>query len=192
MPITSAIQIGYYFAQHDGELRPEILELFESAASALDRIEEQGGDDFWGDRPNLITWDEVCDSIASHIAFHVDVESLFHIYDWEPFLRDLVGLPDKKALPPDPEIIPNLSAVRHKEWHNTKTGQTASLGESLPLLSSRGAWVIRSRGWTIYNRNRNVTGIGRFPFKSEEEANAWIAKESARRLAYVKSIDSTK
>jgi hypothetical protein len=68
------------------------------------------------------------------------------------------------------EVIPS------KQWINSETGQTASIYGAVPYLSEseKAQWSVAVRGYTVRNLKTGAVGIGRMPWKTEEEALAWI------------------
>jgi len=59
-----------------------------------------------------------------------------------------------------------------KHWRNTETGQTASLFGAVPWQGEQGAWTVESTGWTVAHPD-GTRGLGRVPFATREEAQAW-------------------
>jgi len=68
------------------------------------------------------------------------------------------------------EVIPS------KHWINSETGQTASIYGAVPYLSEneKQKWSVALRGYTVRNLKTGAVGIGRTPWKTEEEALDWI------------------
>lgn len=68
------------------------------------------------------------------------------------------------------EVVPS------KRWVNHQTGQTASIYGSVPYVTIRDKfnWSIEVRGYTVRNTQTGTVGIGRMPWKTEEEALSWI------------------
>jgi hypothetical protein len=65
-------------------------------------------------------------------------------------------------------------AIEAKVWRHT-SGRTASVCGACPWTSEaeRAAWALVVVGWTIQHAD-GTRGIGRVPFKTREEAQAWI------------------
>jgi hypothetical protein len=72
--------------------------------------------------------------------------------------------------------------IESKHWRH-RTGRTASPYGSVPWTGAPGDresdWQMESAGWTIQWDDGTV-GIGRVPFETPEQAEAWLAKERAR------------
>ena len=69
------------------------------------------------------------------------------------------------------------TVIEARRWVSPSTGRTASIYGSAPWTGDKGDWHIEVVGWTIeYNFNGRVTvGNGRVPFKTKDEAEAFIA-----------------
>jgi hypothetical protein len=67
--------------------------------------------------------------------------------------------------------------IEARRWRNPKTGRTASVYGSVPWTheADRADWLMESVGWTIQHPDGTV-GIGRAPFETAEQAQAWIAQ----------------
>jgi hypothetical protein len=67
-------------------------------------------------------------------------------------------------------------------WRNKKTGAGASIYGAVPWTSSedKANWEKINTGFTVYNEQRNTIGIGRAPWKTRGEAEAWIKNENTR------------
>jgi hypothetical protein len=67
--------------------------------------------------------------------------------------------------------------IESKHWKHS-TGRTASIYGAVPWTSSDDAvnWVVVSAGWTVYNTRTNTVGIGRKPFQTKAEAEAFISQ----------------
>ena len=68
------------------------------------------------------------------------------------------------------EVIPS------KHWVNLETGHTASLYGAVPYYTVRDKfnWHVVQRGYTVRNVETGAVGIGRMPWKTEEEALEWV------------------
>jgi hypothetical protein len=66
-------------------------------------------------------------------------------------------------------------AIEAKRWRHI-SGRTASVYGACPWTSEADEpnWRIESAGWTVQHPD-GTTGIGRVPFATKEEADAWIA-----------------
>lgn len=66
-------------------------------------------------------------------------------------------------------------------------GRTASVYGAVPWtsLTEKVRWQVVDVGFTIYDARRNTYGIGRVPFATREEAQAWVDGEH-ERLGYKK------
>ena len=71
--------------------------------------------------------------------------------------------------------------IEAKQWRNSKTGATASIYGSCPYYSDadKPDWKIEVKGYTIRNERAGTVGIGRAPFATREEAQAWIDSRKA-------------
>jgi hypothetical protein len=74
------------------------------------------------------------------------------------------------------EVVPSV------RWKNRRTGATASLYGAVPWTSDRERhdWEKENVGWTIANPNGTI-GMGRAPFATRAEAEAWLDRETERR-----------
>jgi len=76
------------------------------------------------------------------------------------------------------EIIP------YRRWKNRTTGATAGLYGSIPWTGAPGDrkedWAVETVGWTIRWAD-GTEGVGRQPFQSEQEAQAWLDSYYSRR-----------
>lgn len=72
--------------------------------------------------------------------------------------------------------------VESKQWVNKTTGQTASVFGAVPWTrpSEKSHWSMESVGWTVRDNRNGTVGIGRQPWKSKAQAQAWVDKENAR------------
>ncbi len=73
-------------------------------------------------------------------------------------------------------FIPKYEVVESRCWVNSSTGATASLYGSIPWTSEddKANWSVVVKGYTIQNNQTGVIGGGRVPWKTREEAEAWI------------------
>ncbi len=71
--------------------------------------------------------------------------------------------------------------IESKQWRNSKTGATASIFGSVPYCSDadKPDWKLETKGFTVRNERTGVVGIGRAPFTTREEAQAWIDSRKA-------------
>jgi len=72
------------------------------------------------------------------------------------------------------QIIEVIPAIR---WRNTRTDATASLYGAVPWLSDteRDAWKTETFGFT-WRRSDGCVGLGRAPARTQEEAEAIMAR----------------
>jgi hypothetical protein len=65
--------------------------------------------------------------------------------------------------------------IEHKVWKHTN-GRTASLYGSVPYLSAEEKlnWKVETVGFTVRNNHTNTVGIGRKPWATKAEAEAWL------------------
>jgi hypothetical protein len=76
-------------------------------------------------------------------------------------------------------------AIESKVWRSA-TGRTVSIYGALPWFSEAQkqaeGWTLVVTGFTVRNLSDGTVGIGRVPWKTLEEAQAWIARveEEAR------------
>lgn len=65
--------------------------------------------------------------------------------------------------------------IEHKVWKHAN-GRTASLYGSVPYLSAEEKlnWKVETVGFTVRNNHTNTVGIGRKPWATKAEAEAWI------------------
>jgi len=77
--------------------------------------------------------------------------------------------------------IANLSIVPYRVWRNVN-GSTASVCGAVPYRTSAEAegWKVEDAGFTVYDAKRNTYGIGRPPFKTKEEGEAWLQAVSVK------------
>ena len=59
-------------------------------------------------------------------------------------------------------------------------GKTASLYGACPWATDveKHRWVLEARGWTVFDSVTNTVGLGRKPFKTEEEAMAFCKRHN--------------
>lgn len=72
--------------------------------------------------------------------------------------------------------------IESKRWVNKTTGQTASVFGAVPWTrqSEKSQWSMESVGWTVRDNRNGTVGIGRKPWKSRAQAQAWADEENAR------------
>jgi hypothetical protein len=65
--------------------------------------------------------------------------------------------------------------IESKAWKH-KDGQTASVYGAVPYLSDaeKHNWKIETLGFTVRNNKTNTVGIGRKPWATKAEAEAWL------------------
>ena len=65
--------------------------------------------------------------------------------------------------------------IESKAWKH-KDGNTASIYGAVPYLSDaeKQNWKIETLGFTVRNNKTNSVGIGRKPWATKAEAEAWI------------------
>jgi hypothetical protein len=68
-------------------------------------------------------------------------------------------------------------------WRNQRTGGAASTHGAVPWRSEAEAceWKIEHKGFTVYNPLTNEYGIGRIPWPTQEEAQAFVDKHTPSR-----------
>lgn len=69
--------------------------------------------------------------------------------------------------------------IESKVWRRDD-GAVASIYGAVPYLNEaeKARWSIVSRGYTVRNTSTGTVGVGRVPWKTREEAEAWIARFS--------------
>jgi hypothetical protein len=74
-----------------------------------------------------------------------------------------------------------FDVIESKVWQRDD-GATASIYGSLRWVSEseKPRWTMVTRGYTVRDNERGTVGIGRQPWKTREEAQAWVEKETAR------------
>ena len=82
-----------------------------------------------------------------------------------------------------------FEVIESKSWLRDD-GRTASIYGALPWVTEREKprWKKITRGYTVRDNERGTVGIGRQPWPTREEAQAWVDEETARleeaRLAH--------
>lgn len=71
---------------------------------------------------------------------------------------------------------PKYTVIESRRWFNPVSGRSASLYGCAPFVGEQGDWVIQSCGWTVRNNRNNTVGIGRQPWETKAEAEAFAAK----------------
>lgn len=73
----------------------------------------------------------------------------------------------------------SFEIIESKHWVNHETKQTASLYGSVPYVSDRDKfnWSIEVLGYTVRNIKNGTVGIGKIPWKTEAEAEAWLNQQ---------------
>ena len=74
-----------------------------------------------------------------------------------------------------------FEVIESKVWKRDD-GATASIYGAVPWTSSReeSRWKMIPRGYTVRDNESGTVGIGRQPWATKGEAQAWIDKEEAR------------
>ena len=69
--------------------------------------------------------------------------------------------------------------IESRRWKHIN-GRTVSFHGSVPWMGEydKQDWHVEITGWTIYNERTGTIGIGRVPFKTEQEAQNWINNRS--------------
>lgn len=74
--------------------------------------------------------------------------------------------------------------IKSRRWKHKATGATASLYGAVPWSGAPGDrkedWILEDVGYTIQWEDGTI-GVGRPPFNSEAEAEAWLERDRARR-----------
>lgn len=57
-----------------------------------------------------------------------------------------------------------------------ESGRRASIHGACPWRNDaeKAQWRVETAGWTVYDKSTGTYGIGRPPFKSEQELNDWL------------------
>ena len=78
-----------------------------------------------------------------------------------------------------------LTIRPHRIWKNID-GRTASIFGAAPYTGNNedGAWAIVEAGFTIFNSRSGTCGIGRKPFESKAEGQAWLDEQRKLDLQY--------
>lgn len=79
--------------------------------------------------------------------------------------------------------MPTYQVVPYRVWQHPD-GRRASIHGSYPGEG----WSIVRAGWTVENTRTGCTGIGRKPWETEVEANAWAMAENMRLEAIRQSV----
>lgn len=74
-----------------------------------------------------------------------------------------------------------FDVIESKVWKRDD-GRTASIYGAVPWTSpnEEKRWKIVTRGYTVRDNDRGTVGIGRQPWTTRAEAQAWVDKEQAR------------
>ena len=77
--------------------------------------------------------------------------------------------------------MPRYTVIPSRAYRHT-SGMFASLHGATPWTSEAGRadWTLATRGWTVRNERDGTVGIGRVPWASEAEAQAWADAANAR------------
>ena len=75
--------------------------------------------------------------------------------------------------------------IESRRWKNARTGATASIYGAVPWTrqGDRDDWEVETVGYTIQWEDGTI-GIGRAPFPTREEAEAWLERDRTRRAGY--------
>jgi hypothetical protein len=77
--------------------------------------------------------------------------------------------------------MPRYEVIESKRWQNN-AGRTASIYGAAPYLSQSQRvaeeWQIVTVGYTVRNLSDGTVGIGRVPWTTREEAQAWVDKHA--------------
>lgn len=78
--------------------------------------------------------------------------------------------------------MPRYEVIPSVRWFHKPTGRTASVYGSCPWFdgTAEADWERQVTGFTVRDNRRNTVGIGRKPWETREEAEAWVAAEHAR------------
>lgn len=72
------------------------------------------------------------------------------------------------------------TVLESRVWRNADTGARASIYGASPYRGDKGAWEIVSQGWTIRDNKNGTVGMGRAPFPSQADAQAFADRLNAR------------
>lgn len=72
-----------------------------------------------------------------------------------------------------------FEVIESKALRNVKTGRVVSLYGAHPDANNPADWEIFSRGWTVRNVKTGVVGVGRKPWETRDEAEAFAAAKAA-------------
>src|SRR5512135_592608 len=74
-----------------------------------------------------------------------------------------------------------FDVIESKVWQRDD-GRTASPYGAVPWTSAgeEKRWQLVTRGYTVRDNDRGTVGIGRQPWATRAEAQAWVDKEEAR------------
>jgi len=77
--------------------------------------------------------------------------------------------------------MPRFEVIESKVWQRDD-GRTASIYGAVPWVSpvEEKRWKMITRGYTVRDNERGTAGIGRQPWATRAEAQAWVDKETAR------------
>ena len=77
--------------------------------------------------------------------------------------------------------MPNHEVVESTRWRRDD-GQSASIYGACPWTSEveKVRWKLETSGFTVRNLRTGIIGIGRVPWATCEEAQAWIDAQSLR------------
>ena len=79
----------------------------------------------------------------------------------------------------------DYEVLESRVWRHT-SGSTASIYGAAPwtALADAPNWEVVSRGWTVRNPYTGQVGIGRQPFATREEADAYALAHKPSRASF--------
>ena len=78
--------------------------------------------------------------------------------------------------------MPKYEVIESRHWFHEATGRTASVYGAMPPGGVAAGWKIVQRGWTVFNPLTSEVGVGRAPWATREEAEAFAAKFTPSRI----------
>ena len=72
----------------------------------------------------------------------------------------------------------SYEVIESRVWRHKVTGRKVSIYGALPFWgdSDKESWEIVPQGWTVRNLKDGTVGIGRVPWKTQADAQAWADK----------------
>jgi len=66
--------------------------------------------------------------------------------------------------------------IESKRWQHQSGRMVSAYGRAVPWLTNKEKeqWELVTVGWTVFNNRTGQVGIGRGPWKTKEEATAWV------------------